>query len=321
MPEIAHAQIQLWDKGKDLGMIPLGAVMQDYLGPGKMLALKDRVPTKLPRLEETLAPRGVAAVAAATTTPLTPPPWPSLEYEILQFPTGMKSDMAKRTKRPKGLRAREARLTVTASKPYLKHTLHSTYHFFANAPVNERGPVEIHIHSREKISSSASDPLDWTRLVRGRMDLHPEVILRALPEGAVQLVETVVSAEGADMVFVIAPANYSWAKRHNSIEAGKDAGAGVDIDDRTRGTPSEFWTRKFHEKKEKARQFFQPSDPSGEDVVRVRLIQDIGREKKKRKKREKMKKKRQEKKERIQALKLQSRDEGGQESVDGGTST
>lgn len=199
-PSIAHEKIHLWDGRSDLGIVPLGQVMKEHLGPGKMLALKGEPAVR--RLPTDSVERAAKLRLAAPQT-----------YEILRFPTTLKQPKKNQpiTGGTKGFRAREIRMTVKVTASYLRHELQKTYQFLARSelfPAIPTSPVEIHIHNGRRVKTPSS-VRDWAFYARGRFDLHPAVMLRALPEGVLQLGPTLVSPVEGDLLFLVTTQSYS----------------------------------------------------------------------------------------------------------------
>lgn len=173
--DIGSQQISLWSGETHLGLIPVKEVINDYLSPGTMLGLRGDPPTKKSR-----------AVPQ------------SYDYEVRQLKTT--STVSSRRRPLKIPQVKRIYLDGFASLPRLKNVLEAAHRFLdPNSGVADI-PVEFHIKAHPLPGLTG-----WSKFTWGRVDLHPAVILRALPEGAVQVVKPKVDLEGSEALWVVVP--------------------------------------------------------------------------------------------------------------------
>lgn len=178
VPDIGSQEISLWSEDEHLGMIPVKDVIKDHLGPGKMLSLRDEPPPKnsRTRLE-------------------------ACDYEVrpLQFFNKKKVDRAK----SKTDRAKTIYLDAFGTRAHCKNIIETAYRFLHPETGELDIPVEFHIKAHPLPGPKGLEGLSL--FTQGRVDLHPSVILRALPEGSFQIVKPKVDSKGSKALWVVAP--------------------------------------------------------------------------------------------------------------------
>lgn len=170
MPDIGQREIRFWKGSKYLGIFPVQQILDDYMGPGRMLSIK----SDPPKSERT--------------------PTQDYDYEVRSFNTTG-------TWRPinelvKGFKAKEIFVKPTVKPEPLKHALELAFKFLERG--NAKFPVEFHIKSKKVLSHA-----DLSLLTNTRLDLHPAVILRSLPEDVHQIVKPHVDIQAGDAVWVV----------------------------------------------------------------------------------------------------------------------
>ncbi|KAG6361053.1 hypothetical protein INS49_009273 [Diaporthe citri] len=173
--DIGSQQISLWSGEEHLGLIPVKEVINDYLSPGTMLGLRGDPPAKKSRA----APQ-------------------SYDYEVRNLKTT--STASSRRGRPKRPDAKKICLDVFTSLPRLKNLLETSYRFLDPKTGVRNFPVEFHIKAHPRKGLTGLSTFTW-----GRVDLHPAVILRALPEGALQVVKPKVDLQRGEALWVVVP--------------------------------------------------------------------------------------------------------------------
>lgn len=170
MSDIESQQISLWSGEKHLGLIPVKEVIDEHLSPGTMLSLKGDPPPKTSRAAPETYDYEVRRLKPSTTSPRTPK---RKAYELF-------------------LNAHDTPLR-------LKKQLEKAYRILDHGS-EAAFPVEFHIKVRPLPGLTGLSLFTW-----GRVDLHPAVILRALPEGAFQVVKPKVEPQGDQALWVVAP--------------------------------------------------------------------------------------------------------------------
>lgn len=161
VPDIQSQSIRLWSDGKYLGVVPVRDVLRNHLSPGNMLSLRGDPPLKSG-----------------------PPPPSAYDYEVRPLQTDRPESIQQ--SRPKALRAKEFYLNATVSSERLRLQLRSAYRWLdqRSRGKDAQPPVEFHVKAKGPLSHA-----DLSLFTQKRIDLHPAVILRAMPEGAFQALE------------------------------------------------------------------------------------------------------------------------------------
>lgn len=170
MSDIESQQISLWSGEEHLGLVPVKEVIDKHLSPGTMLSLKGDPPPKKSRAAPETYDYEVRRLKPSTARPRTPK---RKAYELF-------------------LNAHDTPLR-------LKNQLEKAYRFLDDGS-EPAVPVEFHITARPLPGLTGLSLFTW-----GRVDLHPAVILRALPEGAFQVVKPKVELQGDQALWVVAP--------------------------------------------------------------------------------------------------------------------
>lgn len=161
VPDIESQEITLWSGEKRLGLTTVKDVINDHLGPGTMLSLRGNPPPR----------KSLAAPE-------------SYHYELRRLKTGRTGSGS--TRFGKHTRMGAARLYVDAlvSPPRLQNLLEQAYNFLHPNTGQRSVPVEFHVKAQPQPHLSG-----LSLFTRGRVDLHPAVISRALPEGSFQVLK------------------------------------------------------------------------------------------------------------------------------------
>lgn len=177
MPGIDSQEISLWSGKEHLGLIPVKEVINDYLSPGTILSLRGDPPSKKHRT----APQ-------------------SYDYEVRRLNT---RSTTRSNRHPRDLKAKEIWLNAFSTPDRLKHIMEAAYGILHPQSRASVKPVEFHIRAYPREGLTGLSTFTW-----GRVDLHPAVILRALPEGAFQVVKPKIDRQGSDALWVVAPKDF-----------------------------------------------------------------------------------------------------------------
>jgi hypothetical protein len=152
-----------------------------------------------------------------------PPPKEGYDYEIRAL-GGLDQGTRGIRLATKGNRAKELFLTPTMGPLALRQLLRKAY-WFLDCGSLSTVPLEFHIKrsGRERIG----ERVDLSFFTRARLDLHPAVLLRALPRGVFQALAPQVSLEAREVVWLIAPEHLKTD--HINIGKAPDAGLGRDV--------------------------------------------------------------------------------------------
>ncbi|KAG8169516.1 hypothetical protein KVR01_000261 [Diaporthe batatas] len=184
VPELGSQPIRLWKGNKFLGLIPAKVVLREHVRPGHMLCLRGDPPLNNK-----------------------PSPPESYDYEVRSLNTE-RADRFNYTP-AKALRAKEYYLNASQDAQYLWTRLRMVYRFLdseegrgkasAHQMVKATVPVEFHIKAPRPLRGA-----DLALFTKDRLDMHPAVILRALPKGAFQLLAPRADLEAGDAVWLVA---------------------------------------------------------------------------------------------------------------------
>jgi hypothetical protein len=174
VPDIGSQSIRLWQDEKYLGLVPVKEVLQDHLRPGYMLWLRGDPPPRSKRQ---------------------PPPG-GYDYEVQPLGT-QRPDNIKQSKF-KGFRAREFYLSASSPPGHVRVQLLSAYRYL-DRKLRVTTPVEFHLKATRQLSHA-----DLSLFTKDRVDLHPAVILRAMPEGVFQALEPKGDIEEGDALWIVA---------------------------------------------------------------------------------------------------------------------
>lgn len=219
VPKLESQPIRLWEAGGDyLGLIPIERVLRDHLRPGYMLSLRGDPP-----------PQDKSAA---------PPPG-GYDYEVRALDLKRGPDEYKHAD-PKALRAKGFYLSAGLKPEHLWSRLRLAYSFLewsgrkpgitagsdsdswnGDFSKEERAPAtvpaEFHIRAPGPLGRA-----DLSLFTGGRMDLHPAVILRALPAGVFQLLAPRADLEAGDALWLVATGGLrAWP--HHSMPQGPAA--------------------------------------------------------------------------------------------------
>lgn len=179
VPDIGSQEIRLWSGNEFLGLMPVADVLKDHVRPGTMLRLRSRS----------------SRIAGG-------PPRKVYDYQLRRLKTdgGSSSQSGK----IKGYRAKEIHLAANMTPALLQNSLQVAYKFLdperASSSKGEEAtvPVEFHIQVRPPPKEA-----DLSLFMPGRVDLHPSVILRALPEGVFQILQPKADLKRGEAVWVV----------------------------------------------------------------------------------------------------------------------
>lgn len=179
-------------------------VLYDHLRPGYMLWLRGDPPSKS-----------------------RPPPPGGYNYEVRPLGTERPENVKQRV--VKGLRAKEYYFNGSSSSEYLRTRLLAAYRFLdqGRKKVKVTTPVEFHVKARGPLRHA-----DLSLFTRDRVDLHPAVILRALPEGVFQALEPKGDTQEGDALWIVATDNLEaspFSMPHTSSAKARKVREIVDI--------------------------------------------------------------------------------------------
>ncbi|KKY29937.1 hypothetical protein UCDDA912_g10113 [Diaporthe ampelina] len=133
------------------------------------------------------------------------PPLDGYDYELRRLKTDGAS--SSQQGKAKGYRAKELYLAATMKPMQLQNMLQVAYRFLdPERALRSKGkkatiPVEFHVQAQGRPRPPHADLSQFTL---GRVDLHPAVILRALPADVFQVLEPKADLQSGDAVWVVA---------------------------------------------------------------------------------------------------------------------
>lgn len=180
--------------------------MEKHLGPGKALSrLLKRPP---PGEEGAKGSAGEDGLVTAREGPKRP-----FTYDLLalntfrRIPKNRGASNNQQSSLPKdviGCRADEVHLRIDITPKYLQIELTRAYRFLAAGRL-----LAVHLH--RPMGKSYPETIPWA--MQNRMDLHPEVILRAMPEGTLCVVQPRIDEAETDLVWMYASREFSFMGR------------------------------------------------------------------------------------------------------------
>lgn len=186
VPDIESQKISLWSENKHLGVIPVREVINDHLSSGTMLSLRGEAPAKNSLAAPERYDYELRRLKTKTTTTAT-----------------AAATVSSRISRRRTQRAHTLWLDAHVSPSHLKHLLELAYKFLKPDTGAVDLPVEFHIKTHPLPDLTGLSLFTW-----GRVDLHPAVILRALPAVAFQVVKPKIDVKGGRALWVIAPKEF-----------------------------------------------------------------------------------------------------------------
>lgn len=177
VPDIESQEISLWSGKSHLGLVPVKEVINDYLGPGTMLCLKGEPPTK----KSHAVPE-------------------SYDYEVRRIKASSSPGFKRGQVKSAALGAKSLHMDAFTHPFRLGHLLDVLYRYLDTTSGAVEIPVEFHLTARPRPGLTGLSLFTW-----GRVDLHPAVLLRAMPEGTFQILGPKVDFEGGDALWVVAP--------------------------------------------------------------------------------------------------------------------
>lgn len=195
-------KLHLWRYGEDLGVTSMQYALTHLLGRGKMLSLRtlrsEPEPECMAKLHNNPADPSVSPAAI-------------LHYDILDF----SRDVTPPNTILPGLN--EIHLRPDMNSVSLRHHLCQAYHALRHYASSKQYPVEFHILHPRPTSLSSSKKVDSERglewVVNNRLDLHPEVILRAMPWGSLNATHPRINSEQSDVTWLMAAHKFSVGKQ------------------------------------------------------------------------------------------------------------
>lgn len=195
-PELAKQKVCLWNGNKMLGVMAMPRVMKEFLGPGKMLSWRpsDEVLSR----SDSQTHRSGDSEGRSSANPLKG----VLDYEIIDIsrPGSILISAFRSKLKENGMHEVPIRPVVRLADPETRLELMRAYQLLAHPRDGARYPVRFHVQRRER-------PFDAKWAVRNRVDLHPEVMIRALPDGVWCTTFPRIHRDGSDVV-------WSWAAKH-----------------------------------------------------------------------------------------------------------
>lgn len=176
VPDIESQEITLWSGKHRLGLVTVKDVISDHLGPGTMLSLRGGPPPK----------KSLAAPE-------------SYHYELRRLETGGPGGSSTRYSKHKRMGAARLYMDALVSPPRLQNLLEQAYNFLHPNTGQRFVPVEFHVKAHPQPHLSG-----LSLFTRGRVDLHPAVISRALPEGSFQVLKP-KARDQVEALWVVAP--------------------------------------------------------------------------------------------------------------------
>ncbi|POS70655.1 hypothetical protein DHEL01_v210950 [Diaporthe helianthi] len=136
-----------------------------------------------------------------------PAPPGGYDYEIRELDVKKPSNFKKTDTR--GLRAKEYYFLASSSPDYLLSRLTLAYRYLSlgkpsagekvSLAPKPTDPIEFHIKAQAPVTKP-----DLFEFTKGRMDLHPAVIMRAMPEGVFQLLPAQIDIDAGDALWLVA---------------------------------------------------------------------------------------------------------------------
>lgn len=243
-PDLNRQKIRLWDGDKEIGITNMARVMKDHLRPGKMLCWcgnrKQQLYTPRPQIQHSqsaalfghdtgcdhLVASDVATMAdhpyAAhgeekrehlAAAPTGHPPRVDMinDYEIFSIdadPSVLSIASPSPTITAEEYRTSKVHLHTVMRPRELQHALSRAYHLLCPESLASRYPVEFHLRPPADSSKTAKFSIQQHASIN-RFDLHPKVILRAMPPDSLQVLGPLISHKGTDLVWLAVSQNYS----------------------------------------------------------------------------------------------------------------
>lgn len=205
-PDYRKKWVRLWDKetGRNLDRHRMAEVRLRYLRSGRFLSFREdpfrelhqlslAVPKplgrawKLPDPDFDLVEIGFEAQLDST--------FDSSFHFPFHAPLGPPFEVA----RPPGL---EFRMPIDITPADLRRVLTRAYHFLRHPYASRNDPVEFHIEAPRSGKQYKQRPMKWAMLER--VDLSPDAIQHAMPDGSFLLTKPRINKHGTDVVWLLA---------------------------------------------------------------------------------------------------------------------
>lgn len=180
-------------------------VMSKYLGPGKLLSWRpsDDVSTG----SDSRSGRGAAD---SKVEPSVKPAEDVLDYEIvnISFPMPSKKFYTSLRNTQEGLHNVILRCNHPPTSSLERTRLAGAYYLLGSPTYGARHPVKFNV--RLPPDAPSRDRIQWgiKRAIKNRVDLHPEVIMRAMPEGVRCTTFPRIRADGWNLVWACVAQHY-----------------------------------------------------------------------------------------------------------------
>lgn len=235
-PVLQKQKIFLRDGEKQLGIMDMAQVMRDHVRPGKMLSFcgsrKQPLHTLSPHVEDSesavrdpaallgvnLGHKPSAAPDLATTddhyhADHTLPSSIIQDYEIVSI--DFESYSPTTGDLGATITAEEYRTTKIHLKTMkmrhreLKHALSRAYHRLSPESAASQYPVEFHLRTPTHNNVKKAEYSIQQYVGPNRFDLHPQVIMRAMPRDSLKVLGPLISHNGEDLVWLAVSRDYS----------------------------------------------------------------------------------------------------------------
>lgn len=221
-PKLANQKICLWRGSKKLGVMGMPKVMSEYLGPGKLLSWR-------PSDDVSDGPdsRSGREAGYSKGEPSIKPAKDALDYEIINisFPAPAKKFFNSLRNRREGMHNVVLRCNHPPSALSERTMLAGAYHLLGDPILSAICPVRFNIRFNIRLPPEAPDRYRIRWAVRNRVDLHPEVIMRAMPEGVRCTTSPRIRVDGWNLVWSCVARDYGALARRRANSAQHLRGA------------------------------------------------------------------------------------------------
>lgn len=184
-------KICLWSGDERLGLMRMSRVLREFLGPGKTLSWRPEA------LGEAVDGKVQGPVKADAEI------W---HYEIMSIAEPgekLDPDSSRRTQED-GMRQVFFRSDLGLASTPPQTELADAYRHFGDPDNGARYPVKFHIHPPQDLSSPYT--IKWA--IKNRVDFHPNVIKRAMPEGVKFTIKPLMRKDYKEVFWYFAAKHY-----------------------------------------------------------------------------------------------------------------
>lgn len=220
-PKLAKQKICLWKGRTKLGVMDMPKVMSEYLGPGKLLNWRPS-----DEVSNGSDSRSRRKAGDSKGEPPVKPGEDVLDYGIVDIshPMPSKKFYTSLGNKEAGLHNVILRCNHPPTASLERTTLAGAYHLLGSPTYGTRHPVKFHV--RLPPEDPSRHRVQWA--VRNRVDLYPEVIMRAMPEGVRCTTFPRIRTDGWNLIWSCVAQHYdplarqvARAARHLQGEEGK----------------------------------------------------------------------------------------------------